>query len=47
MTRVRDIGRVELGAQTYGQVFQLDGQQAAGLAIFLSPGANALDVAKR
>jgi HAE1 family hydrophobic/amphiphilic exporter-1 len=47
MTRVRDIGRVELGAQTYGQFFNLDGQQAAGLAVFLSPGANALDVAGR
>jgi HAE1 family hydrophobic/amphiphilic exporter-1 len=46
-TRVRDIGRVELGAQTYGQSFKLDGQEAAGLAIFLSPGANALDVAQR
>ncbi|MGO4837373.1 efflux RND transporter permease subunit, partial [Rhizobiaceae sp. 2RAB30] len=45
MTRVRDIGRVELGAQTYGQFFSLDGQQAAGLAIFQTPGANALDVA--
>ena len=45
MTRVRDIGRVELGAQTYGQFFNLDGQPAAGLAVFLSPGANALDVA--
>jgi HAE1 family hydrophobic/amphiphilic exporter-1 len=47
MTRVRDIGRVELGAQTYGQFFDLDGQQAAGMAIFLAPGANALDVAGR
>ena len=45
MTRVHDIGRVELGAQTYGQLFNVDGQQAAGLAIFQSPGANALDVA--
>ena len=45
LTRVRDIGRVELGAQTYGQVFTLDGKPAAGLAIFQSPGANALDVA--
>jgi HAE1 family hydrophobic/amphiphilic exporter-1 len=47
MTRVRDIGRVELGAQTYGQFFDLDGKQAAGMAIFLAPGANALDVAGR
>ena len=45
LTRVRDIGRVELGAQVYGQAFNLDGKQAAGMAIFLSPGANALDVA--
>jgi HAE1 family hydrophobic/amphiphilic exporter-1 len=45
VTRVRDVGRVELGAQTYGQVFSLDGKPAAGLAIFQSPGANALNVA--
>jgi HAE1 family hydrophobic/amphiphilic exporter-1 len=46
ITRVRDIGRVELGAQTYGQIFTQDGKPAAGLAIFLAPGANALEVAK-
>jgi HAE1 family hydrophobic/amphiphilic exporter-1 len=46
LTRVRDVGRVELGAQTYSQVFNLDGKQAAGLAIFQTPGANALDVAQ-
>jgi HAE1 family hydrophobic/amphiphilic exporter-1 len=45
LTRVGDVGRVELGAQTYAQVFNLNGKQAAGLAIFLSPGANALNVA--
>jgi hydrophobic/amphiphilic exporter-1 (mainly G- bacteria), HAE1 family len=45
VTRVRDVGRVELGAQTYGQVFTLDGKPAAGLAVFQAPGANALDVA--
>ncbi|SFU01001.1 efflux RND transporter permease subunit [Mesorhizobium sp. YR577] len=47
LTRVRDVGRVELGAQTYGQFFTVDDQPAAGMAIFLSPGANALDVAGR
>src|SRR6478672_2176272 len=26
LTRVRDVGRVELGAQTYGQFFNLDGR---------------------
>jgi HAE1 family hydrophobic/amphiphilic exporter-1 len=46
ITRVRDIGRVELGAQTYGQIFTLDGKPAAGLAIFQAPGANALNVAE-
>jgi hydrophobic/amphiphilic exporter-1 (mainly G- bacteria), HAE1 family len=44
-TRVRDIARVELGAQTYSQIFAQDGKPAAGLAIFLAPGANALNVA--
>ena len=44
ITRVRDVGRVELGAQTYSQYFSLDGKQAAGIGIYQSPGANALDV---
>jgi HAE1 family hydrophobic/amphiphilic exporter-1 len=45
ITRLRDVARVELGAQTYNQVFTLDGKPAAGLAIFQAPGANALEVA--
>jgi hydrophobic/amphiphilic exporter-1 (mainly G- bacteria), HAE1 family len=45
ITRLGDVGRVELGSQTYGQVFTLDGKPAAGLAIFQAPGANALNVA--
>jgi HAE1 family hydrophobic/amphiphilic exporter-1 len=45
VTRLRDVARVELGAQTYGQIFTLDGKPAAGLAIFQAPGANALNVA--
>jgi hydrophobic/amphiphilic exporter-1 (mainly G- bacteria), HAE1 family len=44
ITRLHDVGRVELGAQTYSQVFTLDGQPAAGIGIFQTPGANALDV---
>ena len=44
VTRVRDIGRVELGAQTYSQAFTLDGKPGAGMGIFQTPGANALDV---
>ncbi len=45
LTRIRDIGRVELGAQSYGQAFTLNGRPAAGIAIFQAPGANALAVA--
>jgi hydrophobic/amphiphilic exporter-1 (mainly G- bacteria), HAE1 family len=45
VTRLRDVGHVELGAQTYSQVFRYDGAPAAGLAIFLTPDANALQVA--
>jgi HAE1 family hydrophobic/amphiphilic exporter-1 len=41
---VRDIGRVELGAQTYSQQFNLDGRPAAGIAIYQTPEANALAV---
>src|SRR5215469_15356184 len=44
VTRLRDVGRVELGAQTYSQYFTLDGKQAAGVGVYQSPGANALDV---
>ncbi|MDE2580054.1 MAG: efflux RND transporter permease subunit [Rhodospirillales bacterium] len=46
VTRLRDVGRVELGAQTYSQSFRYDGAPAAGLAIFLTPTANALQVAQ-
>ena len=45
MVYVRDVGRVELGAQTYSQVFTLNGKPAAGIAIFQTLEANALDVA--
>ncbi len=47
ITRIRDIGRVELGAETYSQAFELNGKPAAGVAIFQLPDANALDVATR
>ena len=44
VTRVRDVGHVELGAQTYSQVFSLNKQPATGIGVFQSPGANALEV---
>ncbi len=43
--RVRDVARVELGAQTYGQFCEKNGHPSAGIGIFQLPGANALDVA--
>ncbi|MBF0124445.1 MAG: efflux RND transporter permease subunit [Magnetococcales bacterium] len=41
--RVKDVARVELGAQDYSVAARLDGQPAAAVAIRLSPGANALE----
>jgi HAE1 family hydrophobic/amphiphilic exporter-1 len=46
ITRVRDVGSVELGAQTYSQVFSLNKEPATGIGVFQSPGANALQVAQ-
>jgi hydrophobic/amphiphilic exporter-1 (mainly G- bacteria), HAE1 family len=47
IVRVKDVGRVELGAQTYAQTFKKNGKPGAGLAIYQLPEANALDVANR
>ena len=46
ITRIRDIGRVELGAQTYSQTFMQNGHPATGIGIFQLPEANALAVAQ-
>ena len=43
--RVKDIARVELGAQDYSISARMDGQPAASVAIRMAPGANALDTA--
>src|ERR1700676_5560291 len=43
---VRDVGSVELGAQTYSQIFSLNRKPATGIGVFQSPGANALEVEK-
>ena len=47
IVRVKDIGRVELGAQTYAQTSHINGKPNSGLAIYQLPDANALDVANR
>ncbi|WP_295389019.1 efflux RND transporter permease subunit [uncultured Thiodictyon sp.] len=44
--RVKDLGRVELGAKTLDSMSRLDGAPSAGVAIYLSPGANAIKVAQ-
>jgi multidrug efflux pump len=44
--RVKDIARVELGAQDYSVSARLDGQPNAAIAIRMAPGANALDTAQ-
>src|ERR1700726_484775 len=44
--RVRDVGRVELGSQTYAMTSTFNGKPAAVLAIYQLPGSNAVDAAK-
>ena len=45
IVRLRDVARVELGAQSYAVVSRMNGRPAAGIAIQLAPGANALKTA--
>jgi hydrophobe/amphiphile efflux-1 (HAE1) family protein len=47
LLRVRDIGRVELGAQDYKSFSRLNGKAAAIMIVYLAPGANAVDTMKR
>ena len=43
--KIKDVGRVELGAQTYGMRARMDGAPAGALGVYLAPGANALQTA--
>jgi multidrug efflux pump len=43
--RLKDIARVELGANSYSQTAEYNGKPSAALGITLSPGANALETA--
>lgn len=45
MVRLKDVARVELGAQTYNVSSRFNGKEAAILAIYQLPGSNALDAA--
>ena len=42
---LKDVARIELGAQSYDVRTTLNGQPGAGIPIFLQPGANALETA--
>jgi len=44
--RVKDLGRVELGAQSYGVSSTVNGKPAALVAIYQLPGSNAVNAAK-
>ena len=43
--RLRDVARIEIGAENYGIAGRFKGQPAAGIGIKLASGANALDTA--
>jgi multidrug efflux pump len=45
VVRLSDVARVELGAQNYSVASRMNGKPAAGIAIQLAPGANALRTA--
>src|SRR5215471_2993512 len=47
LLRVRDLARVELGAQDYKTFSRFDKRPASVVIVYLSPGANAVDTADR
>ena len=44
--RLKDVARIELGAQAYATSARLNGKPATGIGLQLAPGGNALDAAK-
>ncbi|HEY0959650.1 MAG TPA: efflux RND transporter permease subunit [Novosphingobium sp.] len=44
--RLTDVARIELGAERYGIIGRINGHPAAGLAVSLTPGADALKTAE-
>ena len=47
IVRLRDVARIELGAQVYGLEGRIDGQPSTTLLTFLAPQANALETVDR
>ncbi len=47
LLRIKDVGRIELGAETYKAFARSNGKPSTILVTFLSPGANAVETADR
>jgi multidrug efflux pump len=47
VVRMRDVARIELGAQSYEQSCTLDGRPSVALSVYQLPGSNALQTADR
>jgi HAE1 family hydrophobic/amphiphilic exporter-1 len=47
LVRIRDIGRVELGAEDYNSIFRFNGHKGVGIGVLQLSGANALDIDRR
>jgi len=46
VVRMSDVARIELGALNYQQIGRVNGGQGCAVAVFQTPGSNALDVAQ-
>lgn len=46
MVRIKDVGRIELGAQAYDMIGRLNGKPAALVALYQLPGTNAIEAAE-
>jgi HAE1 family hydrophobic/amphiphilic exporter-1 len=47
LVRLQDVGRAELGAESYSSFLRYRQQDAVGIGIYQLPGSNALDVARQ
>ena len=47
LVRLKDVARVELGAQSYNQIGRMNGKPSALIAIYQLPGSNAIDAMDR
>ena len=47
VVRLRDLARIELGSLSYNELSRFNGQPSCIVAIFLTPGANAVSVAEQ